>query len=277
MSQITYDALKVEGLKEILIHVSKTCKELDIDFFIVGAVARNAWYISHDKNAMGTQDIDFGIFVPSDEKYNALRRELKAKYNYVETKENPFCLLTPDGKQIDLLPFGAIKNNEKILIEGKGITAINLEGFEEVYNAGIIEINIGEETYKISSIPGIIILKMIAYDDRPDQRVKDVIDINAICEHYPHVESDFIWSNHFDLYEGDRKHDEVAMIVLGRELKAIASENANLLERLVRILDSAIDQASNFTSNMIENPESETIEMKINLLKNIRMGLTELD
>jgi predicted nucleotidyltransferase len=180
MLKINYDELAVEGLKDVLINISSTCKELEIDFFIVGAIARNIWLASHGENPTGTKDIDFGVYVPNVEKYNLLKEALINNYNYVESRENDFCLFTPDGKQIDLLPFGEIEQDGQVMIKGKGYTQIKPDGFEETYNLGLQEVKIGEEKYSACSIPAIVILKMIAYDDRPERRIKDVKDISDI-------------------------------------------------------------------------------------------------
>jgi len=41
MLKTTYDALAVDGLKKPLTEISLACKRLAINFFIVGAIARN--------------------------------------------------------------------------------------------------------------------------------------------------------------------------------------------------------------------------------------------
>ncbi len=276
MSKINYDALAIDGLKEVFIQISRTCKDLGIDFFIVGAIARNIWYVSHNENSKGTKDIDFGVYISNVEMYNKLRTELKRKFNYFESVENAFCLLTPEGKQIDLLPFGEIENDGQVIIEGKGLTRINLDGFKEAFIFGVNEIEIGDEKYKACSIPGVMILKLVAYDDRPDQRKKDIEDINSICLTYPLLESDFIWGNHFDLYDGDLEHHEIGVIVLGREMKKLLSNNKALENRIIEIIDKAIDQKNPFLTLMIQNSEVETIEEKKNILERLKQGLTHL-
>ncbi len=82
MSKINYDALVVEGLKDVLLQVSNTCKKLDINFFIIGAIARNIWYVSNNEEPYGTKDIDFGIYVPNKDKYNQLRKSLQAELEF---------------------------------------------------------------------------------------------------------------------------------------------------------------------------------------------------
>lgn len=115
---------------------------------------------------------------------------------------------------------------------------------------------------------------MIAYDDRPDRRIKDIQDINSICQNYPLIELDHIWSKHFDLYDTRSDHFDVGMIVLGREMDAMISGNTGLKERILGIVDGAIASKSDFLLHMIKDARRETIEMKRNLLLCIRQGLT---
>jgi len=71
---ISYNALEVEGLKEVLETVATACTYLNIDFFIVGAVARNIWYANSNTELRGTKDIDFGIYVTDAVRYYPTKR-----------------------------------------------------------------------------------------------------------------------------------------------------------------------------------------------------------
>lgn len=275
MSSLNYDALAADGLKDILQQVSSACKELGINYFIVGAVARNIWYASNGESVSGTKDVDFGIYVPTDLKYNELRQKLIAKYAYTASSHNAFCLITPNDQQVDLLPFGEIEKQEQIRIQGKGFTNLHLEGFKESYEMGTTKAIIGNEEYTVCTVPSIVILKFIAFDDRPERRIKDIEDVNAICKHYADIEAEYIWSEHFDLYQNDREHQTVAMIVLGREIKKIMASNQQLKLRITKILDKAIRQENSIAVHMIDDVETETLEMKIDILKHIKQGITE--
>lgn len=273
MSRLTYDALSVDGLKEVLQQISSACKKLEIDFFIVGAVARNIWLASNSEPTSGTKDIDFGVYIPTIDKYNELRRLLITEHNYFESEENAFCLLNPSQKQIDLLPFGKIEIEDKVLIEGKGLREINLHGFKESFQLGKQKVKIGDEEYEACSIPGIMILKLIAFDDRPEMRIKDIKDVNAICNYYPQIETENIWNNHSDLYEEGREHQEVGVIVLGREMNKILIINESLRKRVISILEKGIKQESDLLKHMIENSKNETIEMKERTINNLIGGI----
>lgn len=268
-------SLAISGLQRVLNEVQDCCTTLDIDFFIVGALARNIWYVQHDAPAQGTQDVDFGIFVPDVDLYQKLRQCLQEKYNYTAGFENAFCLISSQGLQVDLLPFGAIESGDYIMVEGHGRSKLELEGFEEVFQYGLVEAKIGSATFKASSIPGVVLLKLIAYDDRPEHRVKDLKDINAICQYYPEVETNFIWNEYFDLYTDDRNQTTVAMLVLGQELRKLIGFNQKLFHRIKSILENALRSASDFPQQMISDPIKETEEEKRHWLRCIYDGLTQ--
>lgn len=272
-SNISYDALQAPGLKKILEQVGSACGTLGIDFFMVGAIARNAWLVAHQERARGTRDIDFAVYIPDVVSYNRLRTMLITEYGYQDSVENAFCLLSREGSQVDLLPFGEIEAEGKVVIEGKGLTTIGLDGFKEVYENGLESVRLGEELYAICNIPSILILKLIAYDDRPEHRIKDVKDIAVILQYYPQLEEDHVWSNYFDLYDEEKSHQEVAMIGLGREMLHIAQRNGKLLERLRTILQQGIAGELKLANHMIQNSLTETLEAKQHTLQLLLQGL----
>lgn len=255
--------------------ITAACNRLQINYFIVGAIARNIWLASNEEKPSGTKDIDLAVFVSRVEIYNDLRNILADEYGYRLISGNAFCLLTPTGQQVDLLPFGEIEDSEEVSIQGVGLTTINLEGFKEVFARGTLPVKIGQDTYRSCSIAGIVILKMIAYDDRPEYRMKDVEDISSICNHYPIIEDENIWATHSDLYDTGKKHEDISMVVLGREMNTLIGENTSLRGRISQIIQNAIDMHSQFIFLMIKNPEKETVDQKRNILKNIMRGVTD--
>ena len=156
MLRTTYDSLAVEGLKRPLEEVATVCKNLGINFFIIGAIARNIWLATNDQRPSGTKDIDFGVFVADIATYNQLRETLASDFDYTASRENAFCMITPDGKPIDLLPFGEIEANSEVQVKGVGLTSVKLDGFKEVFERGTIDVEIGQEIYQSCSIPGVV-------------------------------------------------------------------------------------------------------------------------
>ena len=123
-------------LKEVLGTLENVFDQLKIDFFVIGAVARDIWYAESGRISRRTKDIDFVVFVGNGDGYEAIKEHLKQKKGYRDTRTNSFVLLTSDGIQVDILPFGGIEKDDKIGIEGKGLTTIRVEGMLEVFEAG---------------------------------------------------------------------------------------------------------------------------------------------
>jgi len=275
MSTLKYNTLKIKGLRDVLTQISNACSELEIDYFIVGALARNVWFTQNNLPARGTRDIVCAFYLPNEEKYNDLRELLQKKHSYTESSTNAFCFITPAGQAVDLLPFGEIEHDGKVMIEGQGLTSINLDGFQEVFNNGKESVTIGDETYFTCSIPGVVILKLIAYDDRPEQRMKDVKDINEICQHYQIIEQEDIWEHHNDLFAMEVDNFDVGMQALGREMKKLVFKNEGLSKRISNIINKALTQETPFLSLMIQNSIEETLDMKTKIIMNIQQGFLE--
>ncbi len=170
--------------------------------------------------------------------------------------------MSPYKIPLDLLPFGEIENQNKVSIHGKGLVAINLEGLSDVYEHGLVDVAIEGSQLKVCSISSVVLLKLIAYDDRPENRPKDPTDIASIIRHYPSIEMEFIWGNYEFLYEEDKENlnsKEIGIRVLGYEIAKIILHNSSLTKRVFKILDKAIHSKSALAKLMIQDPENETI------------------
>ena len=137
-------------------------------------------------------------------------------------QQMPFVLFRIKERNLTYCPFGEIENDGRVLIEGSGLTSINLDGFFETYKSGLVTTEIEEDTFNVCSIPAVVLLKLIAYDDRPERRPKDPIDISSIINHYPEIETNLIWDEYSFLYDDDDKsHEQVGVEVLGYEIGKI--------------------------------------------------------
>jgi predicted nucleotidyltransferase len=267
------EAFENEDLKNIISDTIEAANELGIDFFGVGALARNVWYVENDLEPRGTKDVDFGVYIPNSEIYSALKTKLIKDYKYVQSSGNAFCLISPNNIPVDFLPFGEIENQGKVLIDGKGLTTIKLDGFKEVYDNGVRTVDIGPHTINICTIPSVILLKLIAYDDRPEHRSKDPFDISSIFKEFPNIESDLLWEKYSYLYDQDISHEEIGTIVLGCEVYKLISQNKELLNRVLNILQNALELNSSLAERMIIDNENETVEQKLHLLRLFKKGI----
>lgn len=224
-----------------------------------------------------TKDVDFAVLVASTEAYEAVRNRLK-DHRFVSTRENAFVMISPQGIQVDLLPFGTIAIDEGVELVGEGMTSIRVNGFSEVYKAGTAEAGISTaHVFKAAILPAIVLLKFIAYDDRPEQRQKDAGDIAGIIGHFFDLQSELIYDNHHDFFLEDKPELEleyVSTVVIGREIRQIIKGNTALLEMMVNILSTHIDKGrrSGFIQQMVLETKKPVDGMKV-WLEGIRKGL----
>jgi predicted nucleotidyltransferase len=163
------------------------------DYYIIGALAKNVWYSRGNKTMRQTRDVDFAVLVGSQQDYESIRNYLKENSNFTTTKENAFVMLAPSGVQVDILPFGEIEIDDGVHIDGAGLTNVKVNGFMEVYQGGTSEVEMYTgHAFKVATLPSIILLKLIAYDDRPEHRSKDARDISGIITHFFDLQANLI-------------------------------------------------------------------------------------
>ena len=123
-------------------------------------------------------------------------------------------MLTPDGIQVDIFPFGEIEIDDAVEIAGEGLTSIKVNGFKEVYQSGTEELETQTgHFFKVASLPAIVLLKLIAFDDRPEKRMKDALDIASILDHFFDLQADLIYEKHNDLFAEGGGRSGFAIVV----------------------------------------------------------------
>lgn len=282
--------INLNQLRDVLPVVEECCRQLQIDFYVVGALAKEIWFAAEGIVTGGTKDVDFAIFVSDEYQFDQLKRVLIDDYGFRPARENSFVLFAPNGTQIDILPFGSLEVEDGVAVAGQGLTKIKVNGFKEVYLKSVREVRVlDERSYKIATLPGIILLKLIAFDDRPEQRAKDPRDCMTIIRHYFNLESDLIWDHHNDLFDHDRSLALIASRVIGREMRIPLLENTQLMNRVVGILERHIslrerspfiEQMALMSEDSDDDSDSDidyamTIEDYVNRLSEILTGIKE--
>ena len=276
--KISFRALQREGLKDVFASLNRALEALEIDFYLIGALARDTWFVQKGIRTLGTKDIDFAVMVSDESKYEELKRFLIKEEGFTESSSNEYVLFNKQGQQIDLLPFGALEIEGKRMVDKEGFFHTNISGFKEVYEGATEEVKFeGEYNFKVSTLAGIIILKLIAYDDRPEMRSNDISDIAAIIRYYFDLENDLIYEDHIDLFTEDAHSTEyIAARVLGRQMKTILARNALLRERVISILQTNAQLPENSKIGLrLVNGNIQTIDEAILILKEIITGIEE--
>ncbi|NQZ54390.1 MAG: nucleotidyl transferase AbiEii/AbiGii toxin family protein [Piscirickettsiaceae bacterium] len=185
-----------QGLVELYADVSGHAKALDINYLVVGAMARDLVLV-HGFGAnieRGTRDVDFGINIANWDEFDALTERLLAA-DYNADKNRAHRLYYTGGSdhewEIDIVPFGEIADaDSNIYWPPKQQSVMNVRGFSEAF-ANALQVQISEDpkiVIPVASPVGICLLKLIAWLDREtDLRSKDASDFIYLVETYSKI------------------------------------------------------------------------------------------
>lgn len=280
--KINYEQLRQQPeITEMLSALQRGLEKFGIDFYLVGAVARDVWMsgINKIEPRRTTGDIDFAVLINDKGTYEALKEYLINTEGFHPFKGNSFVLIWKDKTEVDLLPFGAIEDEDgKVTTSGLGLTNISLQGFTEVYEEGLPQLELeGKHQFKFCTLPGIVLLKMIAWDDRPEKRRDDIKDISDILNHFFNMYDNEIWDNHSDLFADENAElNHIAAIVMGREMVKIAKRNEKLFNRIDGILKAnTVDLTNSRMAAIMVEFYQNTVEDNVLLLQKLMQGFNE--
>ena len=182
-----------QGLVDLYTDINGHTNALNIDYLVVGAMARDLVLVHGfgSKIERGTRDVDFAINIASWGEFNALTNRLLTA-DYHADKHRAHRLYYTGGVdhewEIDIVPFGDIADEDNnISWPPKQHTVMNVRGFPEAFT-NALQVQISEEPeiiIPVASPAGICLLKLIAWLDRDiDLRSKDASDFFYLIDTY---------------------------------------------------------------------------------------------
>jgi len=105
--KIQLNKIRKEGnYKELLDAIERGFNRFSIDFYLVGATARDVWMKGmHEVTPKrATSDLDFAVMLKDSEQFGELKKYLIEVESFVPCKENAFVLIWKDRTQVDLIP-----------------------------------------------------------------------------------------------------------------------------------------------------------------------------
>ncbi|NCD68250.1 hypothetical protein [Mucilaginibacter agri] len=245
------NALNKTTLTEPLLHpeiaamlkdIEPVFKAYSIDYYVVGAVARDI-QLSTDTGSAAlrkTNDVDLAILIRNEGQFRELKQALAATGHFTLHPTETIKLFYHGAIEVDLLPFGEIEEADRHVRLTDPRFVFHMPGFKEIYPF-VDSVQVDEElNIKVCTMEGIILLKLISNNDRP-QRTKDITDIEHIIRVYFDLYSGDIYEEHFDtmeLYE-TTESDYLQLVcarVIGRKLKLLLNDSESLSQRVAVIL-----------------------------------------
>lgn len=249
-----------EAISHTLTTVQSIFEELDIDAYLIGAQARDIWFLPKRSPRL-TKDIDWVIAHSNENLFKELKTTLIQREKYTETS-NPLRLRSPDGIDVDLIPFDYPETPHFI-------------GLYEIFERGVEKNAFPDGTqYRLATLPSIVFLKFIAWDNRPENRRKDIEDIVYIIQNYD-IYSDDILDNHYELYT-ELEPRYIGARVIGRKISFILGDSLIFKEQIIKIIEQQIALATK--SKIVQlfwNIEGNSEEFGIQILNEILIGIKE--
>ena len=184
------------GLVALYGNISDVAKSLDIDFLVVGAMARDLVLVHGfgSKIERGTRDVDFGIEVANWQDFETLKMHL-VEQGFEPDGRRPHRLIRNDSEgqpwEVDIVPFGSIATPDARISwpTDQGV-AMSVLGFAEAL-ANALTIQVSESpdiTIPVASPAGIALLKLVAWIDRQAEfKKKDAMDFAYLVESYSNI------------------------------------------------------------------------------------------
>ena len=257
IEKIEFDAHVTEGIQ--ILH-----DLIGEKFILVGAAARDILLAMHNiKPERATRDVDFAVRVEDWDIYNELRRRLIEKGFKENRAPHIFIFKTAT---FDIIPFGEITTEKSEILWPQDGRVMTMLGFEEAFNTSHRFTTSKELRIHIASLASLVMLKIIAWKDRPTERSQDPLDISTIMRRYFDAGNrDRFYDDHSELADMEPFTVERAgAALLGRDLKKICAKST--LAKIKSILEDELHdvEASLFFQQM---SRAVDLDSQIELIK----------
>ncbi len=273
----TYKELGIPYFKEAFEIIDAVLVAHKIPYYLIGVTAVALQLLKAGiKPTRGTKDIDFALMISNVGQFEAVVHDLKQQ-GFKKVKA-PWTVFHPAfNVAIDLLPFGMIEEADTLNFSARK-TDLHVLGLKEVLSdPDAIEIE--RKIVNVPPLAGMVLLKLVAWSDRPEERQNDLEDILAIITAYYTIAFNEVLDKHIDLFQGEEEVDErtIAARVLGRNSGHHLLESELLKHRVMHVLESEMDRETK--SPRIAKEWARILEMPVEyaqqLLKALMGGLHE--
>lgn len=182
----------VDGTAErTLFRVAALAAARDLPILLVGAFARDLlfWHMHGIDPGRATADIDITIQMTGWDTYRSFGQALRAAGFSNREQGHPEKFVdTETGREMDLLPFGAISPDGQSIVWPEDKSSWSIVGIADALAHSLcLSVSADAASYRIPfvSAPGLVLLKIVAISDRPDARFRrDGTDIGFVIGNY---------------------------------------------------------------------------------------------
>ncbi|MCC5896528.1 MAG: hypothetical protein JJU32_01245 [Phormidium sp. BM_Day4_Bin.17] len=217
-------------------------QKLNLPAMIVGAGAMQLVFYSKFGEGRKTKDWDMAVSLESWDDYSSLVRELtegeSAKFEKTQSEHK--LIYRDTNTEVDLIPFGNIAEPEQDILWKESDRVMNVSGFSESFSQATLA-KINDRDVKVVDIPGLVVLKMFAWDDRGMDVDKDLEDLDFILSRYE--DDDRVYSELYEkLANEELNYIDSHVYLLGRDIANILQTQTFI--KLEEVLSRMIEQVS---------------------------------
>lgn len=277
---ISSEQLQHPLLKPILNALARYFSKNEIQFYVIGATARDILMQLHnEKSGRATQDLDIAIAVADWGRYQEVEKGILEIEGFSKDKKQQQRFLYLNTFPLDIVPFGDVmQQDDKIFWPPDEQIAMSVLGFNEVALA-TQKIKVDDDfSVEFASLVGIFLLKLVAWSERHIDGNKDADDMAFILNNYLSINQDRVIEKHADLYNDDEFDTRTAGArLLGRDLAELLKESTKVKQKIIRLLETEVKLAeeSRLLNQVVETHQSFNYEVILRCLINISIGLNE--
>lgn len=252
------------------------CGEVGVGFVVVGAAARDLLleHVYGVRRLRATKDVDAAVAVRGWEEYEAVIGQLVGAHGFERAREHH--RVRRDALVVDVVPFGEIAAGTSHVEWPGATTAMSVLGYQEAYEAAVgIAADAGPPV-RVASLPGVGVLKLVAWGEAPHRRAQDPVDLCAIMTSYDGVVGDRLYVDHADLLEEEPFDLRVASSrVYGRDMAPLL-RTAELRDTLLRTLEAntrdGYDSRLALAMGSVGDPD---YAFRLRCLRALRQGISD--
>lgn len=262
-------------LKDLLKELNGFFGGINVDYYVIGATARDI-ILSNLHNLVPdrkTDDLDIAIAISDWNQFQSIEENLLKIEGFAKSKEQKQRFIYKEIYVIDIVPFGGVsKDDGNIYWPPDETIAMSVCGFPEMADS-TISIEIDEEfSIKIASLPGLFILKLVAWKDRHLFGSKDAYDMALFLTNYLNINIERAVDEHYDLYEMEKFDPVIAgSKLMARDVKLLIRDNEQTLEYLREILakEMGLAEGSQLINQLVESDTSLQYEQALTCLESM--------
>jgi len=259
---ISSDRLSNPMLKEILQALTDFFKSEGSDFYVIGATASDIILagIHAQHSGRKTVDLDIAIAIPDWDRYEEISKKLCKKQGFTKFRDQKQRFLYKGVYMLDIVPFGEVAKADKYIYwPPEESFAMPVHGFVEMAKDAL-EITLDNSlTFRVASLPGIFILKLIAWNERHLVHNRDAEDMAFILANYLALNDERAARDHYNIYDRTPFLTFVAgATLMARDIKIMILDDLSVRDRLSAILVAEISKTldSALINQMLETHQS---------------------